>query len=111
MSKIQNKSYLNILHILSFPKSPKTLNLDKPLKSYKQNKTRDLNKKSRDLSVMVKGPNVVKGSSASKPTKIPTRTDTDCGAKRAGCLLEADGWGRLVSDPGNKSKMTARVLR
>ena len=38
MSKIQNKVYLNILHKTSFPKSPKTLSLDKPTKSYKRYK-------------------------------------------------------------------------
>ena len=39
-SKIQNKAYLNILHNLSFPKSPKSLDLDKLVKSYKREKNK-----------------------------------------------------------------------
>ena len=55
MSKIQNKAYLKILHNLSFPKSPKTLNLDKPNKSYKRYGGRDLTVKGKDLN-KAKGP-------------------------------------------------------
>ena len=51
MTKIQNKAYLNILHNLSFPKSPKSLNLDKPNKSYKRYGGRDLAAIGRDLKV------------------------------------------------------------
>ena len=58
---MQNKVYLKILHNLSFSKSPKSLNLDKPNKSYKQYggrdlavKDRDLKEIARDLSVMCK---------------------------------------------------------
>ena len=40
--KIPNKAYLNILHNLSFPKSPKSLDLDKLVKSYKGYGGRDL---------------------------------------------------------------------
>ena len=38
ISKIQNKAYLNNLNNTSFPKSPKSLDLDKLVKSYKRNK-------------------------------------------------------------------------
>ena len=83
MSKIQNKVYLNNLHNLSFPKSPKTLNLDKPTKSYKRYKIQGSKNNKKDLSVMVKGPNVVKGNPASKPTRISTRASTDMRGRSA----------------------------
>ena len=37
----------------------------------------------RDLSVMVKGPNVVKGNPASKPTRKPTHAATDMRGRSA----------------------------
>ena len=46
------------LHNLSFSKSLKTLNLDKPLKSYKQYKNQGPKINKKDLTVMVKGPNL-----------------------------------------------------
>ena len=55
MSKIQNKAYLNNLHNTSFPKSPKTLNLDKPNKSYKRYNIQGSKRNARDL-IKIKGP-------------------------------------------------------
>ena len=61
MTKIQYKAYQNNLHNTSFPKSPKSLNLDKLVKRYKgyggrdlAEKGRDLIEEARDLSVMAK---------------------------------------------------------
>ena len=50
MSKIQNKAYLNNLHILRFPKLQSLQKLAKPVKRYNKNKTRDLVESARDLN-------------------------------------------------------------
>ena len=70
-----------ILHNLSFPKSPKTLNLDKPLKSYKQYKNQGSKNNKKDLSVMVKGPNLKSNENLrlNLPGKLHVQSLT-CGA-------------------------------
>ena len=56
MTKIQNKAYLKILHNLSFPKSLKSLNLDKPIKSYAGFGARDLAVKGQGPKLKETGP-------------------------------------------------------
>ena len=56
--KKQNKVYLKILRNLSFPKSPKTPNLDKPTKSYKGFKIQGPKRNNQGPVREVKGPNL-----------------------------------------------------
>ena len=78
--KKQNKVYLNNLHKTSFPKSPKTLILDKPLKSYKQYKNQGSKNNKKDLTVRVKGPNLKSNENVrlNLPGKLHAHTLT-CG--------------------------------